>query len=181
MSKTRIKVNQVMTIPKELTDFPKNIRFAYIALRNLFYALHVCQSAAAVKGQNFSKQTVSLMNSYLDCLSKNNIKLFNDDIETTIFANTLTSFDRNMLNKNEHIVLLYKALSSNKTVDKNQIMMLFCHICVECSLQTGRTNTLNSFVIGDIVSETAKKMLLNIPKNLKDFITTEILDIYNVV
>ena len=121
------------------------------------------------------------MNSYLDCLSKNNIKLFNDDIETTIFANTLTSFDRNMLNKNEHIVLLYKALSSNKTVDKNQIMMLFCHICVECSLQIGRTNTLNSFVIGDIVSETAKKMLLNIPKNLKDFITTEILDIYNVV
>ena len=97
---SKITKNQVLTIPAELQDFPKNIKFSYIALRNLFYALHVCSKNAGIKGQDFSAQTSSLISSYIGCLNQNNISLFKNDVEVTIFADTLTAFNRNMINKN---------------------------------------------------------------------------------
>lgn len=175
---SKITKNQVLTIPAELQDFPKNIKFSYIALRNLFYALHVCSKNAGIKGQDFSAQTSSLISSYIGCLNQNNISLFKNDVEVTIFADTLTAFDRNMINKNEHIVLLYKALSSTPKVDKHQILMLFCHLCVECSLQLGREAELTRLLVKSVLKETETKMLLSLGQNIEDFIINEILDIY---
>lgn len=176
---SKVTKNQILTIPAELQDFPKNIKFSYIALRNLFYALHVCSVNAGVKGQDFTAQTNSLISSYIGCLNQNDVVLFKDDVEVTIFGDTLTAFDRNMINKNEQIVLMYKALSSTPKVDKHQILMLFCHLCVECSLQLGRQLELTKSLATEVLKETESKMLLSLGKNIEEFIINEILDIYH--
>ena len=181
MSKSKITVNQVISVPAELKSCHKNVRFAYVALRNLFYAIHICSSKSKIKNRDFSIQTKSVLDSYLNCLDINQIKLFENDIERTIFADVLTSFNRNMINKNEHIVLLKNALSSNKLIDKNQVLMLFCHIGVECSLQLNQNNNLSEILIDSVVSETSQKMLISLSANVKTFIVKEIMDIYNNV
>ena len=179
MGSPKNSTNQVLTIPKELSEVPVNIKFSYIALRNLFYALYVCSRNAGVKGQDFTAQTNSLISSYIGCLNQNNIGLFKNDIEVTIFADTLTAFDRNMLNKNEQIIILYKTLSSTPKVDKHQILMLFCHLCVECSLQLGRSTILSESLVKEVLNQTEQKMLIKLGQNVKDFIISEIMGIYN--
>ena len=173
--------NQILTIPKELSEFSKNVKFAYIALRNLFYALHKCSVNAGIKGQDFTAQTSSLISSYIGSLNQNKINLFKNDIEATVFADTLTAFDRNMINKNEQIAILYKTLSSTPKVDKHQIFMLFCHVCVECSLQLGNIKQLNKQLILEVLNQTEEKMLINLGNNIENFIKTEILSIYNSI
>lgn len=177
MSKIK-NTTQIITIPKELESFSTNIKFAYISLRNLFYALHVCSVNAGIKGQDFTAQTNSLLSSYIGCLNQNKINLFKDEIELNIFADTLTSFDRNMLNKNEHIVVLKKTLPSTVQVDKYQILMLFCHICVECSLQLGSDKRLTEVTIYEVIKQTEEKMLVNLGENIEKFMVQEIINIY---
>jgi hypothetical protein len=174
----KIKATPIMTIPSELQGFNKNAKFAYISLRNLFYAMHVCSVNAGIKGHDFSEQTKSILNSYIVCLSQNNIKLFNSDIELTIFADTLTSFNRNMLNKNEHIVLLLKGFNNLPGIDKYQVLMLFCHICLECSLQLGSNTSLTEQLVTEVMAETEQKMLINLGPKARGFIVSEICSIY---
>ena len=181
MGSPKNSTNQVLTIPKELSGLPVNIRFSYIALRNLFYAIHVCSKNAGVKGQDFNAQINSLISSYIGCLNQNNVSLFKNDAEVTLFADTLTSFNRNMLNKNEQIVILYKTLASTPKVDKHQVLMLFCHLCVECSLQLGRLAVLNENTVREVLAQTEQKMLLKLGRNVEDFIVTEIMSIYDCV
>jgi hypothetical protein len=174
----KIKTTPVITIPAELQDFTKNIRFAYVSLRNLFYAMHVCSVNTGVKGHDFTAQTNALLSSYIGCLNQNNSTMFKNDAEVTVFADTLTAFNRNMLNKNEHIILLLKSLSVAPGVDKHQIFMLFCHICLECSLQLNRDDELDAQLVEGVVDETCKKMLINLGNNLRQFMITEIVSVY---
>lgn len=173
--------NQVLTIPQELSEQTRNIKFAYVALRNLLYALHVCSvNAQEVKG-DFSVKANSIVSSYMRCINENKINLFKDDVTPVLFADTLTSFDRNMINKNEQIVILKNSLSSTPTVDKYQLLMLFCHICVECSLQLSGETTLTEMLTIGVIKETEKKMLLNLGKNLEAFFTNEIVSLYKAL
>ena len=59
--------------------------------------------------------------------------------------------------------------------------MLFCHVCVECSLQLGNTKQLNKQLILEVLKQTEEKMLINLGNNIENFIITEILSIYNSI
>lgn len=171
--------NQVLSIPKELSGLTHNTKFAYICLRNLLYSTYVSSVHFKQPLKDFSITARGIVTAYIGCVNQYNIKLFRNDVEQALFADTLTKFDRNAINKNEQIVILKNTLSSTPKVDKYSLLILFCHIAVECSLQLMDENsTLNEFQIKGIVDACTKKMLIKLSNNIIGFFVNQIKEIY---
>lgn len=168
--------NPVLTIPEELKDKSKQIKFAYTALRNMIYSFHINTGNSA----DASDFAITLTNSFCQLIKDNNVCMFKSDSEMEELCQLLCSFNRNVLNRNEHIIMLHNQLRPHKGTTKNQLLTIYCQLMLECSLQM-HNGILTQSIVEGVYDELMKKMLIATNPMLKQFFVTDIVDVFNKI
>lgn len=166
--------NPVITIPEEIKNSSKQIKFSYLAMRNLIYAyrINIKDSSAA---ENFA---ISLTNNFGLICEEHNIKMFKNDEERDNLFKLICSFDRNILNRNEHIIMLYRQLRPHKGTTKEQLLTLYCQVMLECAFQM-ENGILTASIIESVYDELMKKMLIQSNDTMRKFFVNDIVDTFN--
>lgn len=170
------KANPVLTIPEELKDKSKQIKFAYTALRNMIYSYQII-SGVKSDAVDFA---ITLVNSFNQLVETNNLNMFKDKSEQESLSKLICSFSRNAMNRNEHIVMLRAQLKPHKGTTKEQLLAIYCQLMLECSLQM-QNGILTQSIVESVYDELMKKMLIATNPTLKQFFVTDIVDLFNKI
>lgn len=166
----------VVTIPEELKDSSKQVKFIYLALRNMIYAQKV-NSYGKSNLEQFAYTLIEMLN--LVC-EENKINPFRSENEKEDLFNLLCSYDRTVMNRNESIVVMHKLIKPVVRMSKEQLLGLFCHFMLECALQF-KDGILFPKDVNDVYDELMRKMLFKHDKRVRELFVGEVLDVYNII
>lgn len=166
----------VVTIPEELKDSSKQVKFIYLALRNMIYAQKV-NSYGKVDLEQFAYSIITAFNLACDTYK---INPFKSDKEKEGLFNLLCSYDRTIMNRNESIVVMHKLIKPVGRMSKEQLLALFCHFMLECTLQV-KNDTLSPVDLGAVYDELMKKMLFKNDQRMRELFISEIIDTFKLL
>ena len=166
----------VITIPEELKDSSKQVKFIYLALRNMIYAQKV-NSYGKVDLEQFA---VSIISSFNMICEQQKFNPFQSDKEKEDVFNLLCSYDRTVMNRNESIVVMHKLIKPVIRMSKEQLLALFCHFMLECSLQF-IDGILYKSDAEAVYDELMKKMLFKNDKRTRELFIKEVIDTFNII
>lgn len=166
----------VITIPEELKTSSKQIKFIYLALRNIIYI----QKTNTYSKINLEQFAFSLLQSLDSVCNLHNIKLFKSKFEHDALFNLICSYDRNIMNRNESIIVMQKTLKPANGLKVEQLLTLYGQFMLECSLHINN-DILSAETINDVYDELTTKMMIKTNKVIKNYFVSEVIDTFKLI
>ena len=168
--------NIVVTVPEELKESSKQLKFLYLALRNVIYA----QRSNTYNNIDLHQFAINLFNTLDYVNEQNNLNIFKDQIEHDGLFTLICSYDRNIMNRNEAIIVMHKILKPANNLKREQLLTIFTQFMLECALQVSN-DILTYETASEVYDELMKKLMVKTGKNVKDHFISEVLDTFNII
>lgn len=164
--KCKSNKNTVITIPADLVGTSTELKFAYLALRNLiYYTDKGLRLYTKTDRKTKLKQNQAILNGYIECAKQHNVFL---DEDLNLIKRQFNNGGLSIIPKNDYIFSIEKELGF-------KTFAFYCNVMVELSFHTMK-EYFGTFYIKDTISELCQKMLVKVDTSFYNFVVE---DVYN--